>query len=363
MLYNILNDHLNENSIAQLNKDFTRITSHQQPSCLDKIYTNKPNKFSNIRTCTNIDSDHKYVIARYMTREPAYHPKFVIKRDFKKLTKFNINDYINRSDILNEIFTSNDPDFISECLQIELNSIYNVLAPATYHQFKQNYIPYYTPKIIDDIRYCNNLLTKAIQTHDSENWRNYRTNRSILNKNIKKVKREYIKNNLTRGKNKWKTVKKFNNQEKSVPPNSIIQNGKIHTSPRDIANIANNYFISKIEGLRRTFFDDIVTPMEIVRALCPRVEDNFDIPLITVGQTLDLLLKTKSSNSTGYDDLNSKFMKKCAHKIAPHLTHLINTILCTKKIPKIYKVSRILPMSKPLMDRNDIANFRPLNNL
>ena len=97
-------------------------------------------------------------------------------------------------------------------------------------------------------------------------------------------------------------MKKFNNQEISAPPNSIIQNGKNHTSPRDIANIANNYFISKIEGLRRTFFDDIVTPMEIVRALCPRVEDNFDIPLITVGQTLDLLLKTKSSNSSGYDD-------------------------------------------------------------
>ena len=71
MLYNILNDHLNENSIKQLNRDFTRITSHQQPACLNKIYTNKPNKFSNIRTCKNIDLDHKYVIARYMTCLPS----------------------------------------------------------------------------------------------------------------------------------------------------------------------------------------------------------------------------------------------------------------------------------------------------
>ena len=45
------------------------------------------------------------------------------------------------------------------------------------------------------------------------------------------------------------------------------------------------------------------------------------------------------------------------------MTHLINTILRTKKFPKILKVSRILPISKPLLDKNFIKNYRPLNNL
>ena len=50
-------------------------------------------------------------------------------------------------------------------------------------------------------------------------------------------------------------------------------------------------------------------------------------------------------------------------KIAPHITHLINTILRTKNFPKIPKVSRILPLSKPLLNHLDISSYRPINNL
>ena len=50
-------------------------------------------------------------------------------------------------------------------------------------------------------------------------------------------------------------------------------------------------------------------------------------------------------------------------KIAPHITHLINTILRTKNFPKILKVSRILPLSKPLLNHLDISSYRPINNL
>ena len=130
-----------------MNHDFTRVTSHQNRSIIDKIYTNRPNKINNIRTCNNIDSDHKYICARYITKEAPYTPKFIFKRDYKDLTSHNINDYIDRSEFLNEIFTSNDSDFIAETLQIELNAIYNALAPGRYEQFKNNYVPYYTNEI------------------------------------------------------------------------------------------------------------------------------------------------------------------------------------------------------------------------
>ena len=47
--------------------------------------------------------------------------------------------------------------------------------------------------------------------------------------------------------------------------------------------------------------------MEILKVLCPRVEENFNIPLITITQTIDLISKCKNSNSTGHDDLNNRF--------------------------------------------------------
>ena len=158
----------------QMNKEYTRVTSHQQPSIIDKIYTNRPNKITNGLTKNNIDSDHKYITARYLLKEPAYLPKFIFIRDYSNLTYSKINEYIDRSEILNSIFWSNDSDFIAETLQMELNSIYNALAPGKSQQFRSNYIPYYTNEIRDEISRCNKLLTDAIKTNDKENWQVFR---------------------------------------------------------------------------------------------------------------------------------------------------------------------------------------------
>ena len=37
-LYNLLQDFINKYSITQCNHSYTKVTSHQQPSCIDKIY-------------------------------------------------------------------------------------------------------------------------------------------------------------------------------------------------------------------------------------------------------------------------------------------------------------------------------------
>jgi len=53
----------------------------------------------------------------------------------------------------------------------------------------------------------------------------------------------------------------------------------------------------------------MIDPIEIVKVLCPRVEENFNLPLITISQTIDLISKCKNSNSNGHDDLNNRFKK------------------------------------------------------
>ena len=94
-LQNLLLNHLNSYSIVQCNHEYTRVTSHQNPSIIDKIYTNRPNKITNVQTKNNIDSDHKYIAARYLLTEPAYHPKFIQKRDYTELTHSKINEFLS----------------------------------------------------------------------------------------------------------------------------------------------------------------------------------------------------------------------------------------------------------------------------
>ena len=49
--------------------------------------------------------------------------------------------------------------------------------------------------------------------------------------------------------------------------------------------------------------------------------------------------------------------------MAPHITHLINTIIISNIFPDIFKISRVLPFSKPNKPSSDLDSYRPINNL
>ena len=180
---------------------------------------------------------------------------------------------------------------------------------------------------------------------------------------MNKQKTKYIKDKMVDTKNNWKFLKQYNKCKKSRPPDRLNCNGKMLSSPKELANIANNFFISKIEKIRRGFTPDEITPIEILEKLVPKNPNSFQIPMITIQQTIEIIDKIPNSSSVGHDNINNKFIKKIKLKIAPYITHLINTILYTKIYPQIYKITRILPLSKSGMDPIFIENYRPISNL
>ena len=103
--------------------------------------------------------------------------------------------------------------------------------------------------------------------------------------------------------------------------------------------------------------------MEILRALVPKNNSKFSIPMITIQQTVAIIDKIPNTTAVGHDDINNRFIRKIKHVIAPHITHLINSIILTKIYPHIYKITRVLPQSKPSTDTNFIENYRPLSIL
>ena len=76
------------------------------------------------------------------------------------------------------------------------------------------------------------MLTRAIQTHSIDNWRVFRNKKALVNKEIKRAKSKYLKVKLNEKNNNWKFLKKYHNQEKCTPPNSLLIEGENITSPR-----------------------------------------------------------------------------------------------------------------------------------
>merc|ERR1712240_205865 len=209
----------------------------------------------------------------------------------------------------------------------------------------------------------NTLLTDAITKYDNDSWRQFRTNRNILDKNINKIKQDYLKNKFIETNDRWKMIKDYNGNNRTHPPSCIIHNGHSITSPKEISNIALNFFVEKVTKIRKSFSKNAVGPIQLLSSLIPRINNKFILPETNVKEMIKLISKLKFTNSRGHDHVTNKILKQLKREFAPHLVHLINSIIRTQIFPTFYKISRISPLSKPNKDDKDIANYRPINNL
>ena len=100
-----------------------------------------------------------------------------------------------------------------------------------------------------EIDRVNKLLTEAITKYDNDTWRQFRTNRNILEKNINKIKQDYLKNKFKGTNDRWRMIKDYNGNNKTHPPNCIKHNGQSITSPKEISNIALNFLLKRLTKL------------------------------------------------------------------------------------------------------------------
>ena len=353
-LYDLLFEHLTQNNITTHNYQFTRHQANTNPSIIDHIYSNCKGKLRPVETIKTLYSDHCILKTSFISSQSIYNPKFMRIRNYKLLTKTRLTKYFNENEMLNTVFNFNDPNIIAEIIQIEINSIIESIAPSKHIQCANNYMPYLDEDMRIEIMETNKLLTDAITSKDTDKWRLYRHKRNLTQKNIKNKKREYLQEKFSTLKDKWKFLKKYTNSNKQAPPDKINLHGEIITSPRILAQITNEFFIKKIENIRKSFTWTKVTPIEILTKLIPRSENELKIPLMTVDEMNGTIKGLKNSSSCGHDNINNKIIIKKNYLISPHLTHLVNNILINNTVPDIFKLSRILPLSKP--DRNREKN-------
>ena len=120
-------------------------------------------------------------------------------------------------------------------------------------------------------------------------------------------------------------MKKYTNDDSNPVPTNIIINGKNITSPKQLATKFNDHFIEKVEKIRNSFVDTDDDPIELLELLVEKPSSTFVLPEITLDETYEIIDSLKASNSSGFDEMNSKIIKKIPHISAIMMTHLINT--------------------------------------
>ena len=299
-----------------------------------------------------------------MSKPSVNLPRFKMQRNFKLLTEDKLKLALAKNIALQNVMQCTDSNIVAQTINDELNSIIDLIAPASRCMTNKLNQPYLSSVLREEMAEAHRLLTTAISSKDKDDWRYYTNKRNKMNKNIDKAKSEYLLSKLNNNRQCWRDLKSYNGLNKACTPSKIMDGGRVVTSPKVIANIANQHYLDKISKLNKAMEGEIRDPMALLTKLIPRNQTNiFVLGQISMRETFSMINYLPNTTSTGFDSVSNRIIKKLGWSIVPQICHMINCVVRTATFPEIFKLTRIIPVSKPGKPTDNIDSFRPLNNL
>merc|ERR1712240_336849 len=121
--------------------------------------------------------------------------------------------------------------------------------------------------------------------------------------------------------------------------------------------------IDTIKKLREQIPNIPVKPVDVLKQIYPRNNNTFTIPLPTVEDIRNIIIKALNSYSTGHDNISMDILKKTIDIMAPIITHLTTHIILKRTFPDTFKIDKRAPQHKAGKPIYDMGSYRPINNL
>lgn len=221
--------------------------------------------------------------------------------------------------------------------------------------------PWITKGLLRCIRNRDRMHTKVKLNPNNDILAiSYRRYRNFCNNLLKKLKRQYEKDQLLRVRNDskklWDSIRKVTNSntQKTIPSELLLS----ESTPKIAVNRINEFFVTVGENLAagiatsppklNTTTDGPVHSFVLLPCDCEEVE-----------RTISHL---KNDCSPGWDGISAKILKTVSHIITPVLTDIINRCLTNGVFPDALKKSIVHPIFKG-GDRGRVNNYRPISIL
>lgn len=190
------------------------------------------------------------------------------------------------------------------------------------------------PNIVNKQRY--NSYSKRLKT--------------IIKLTQKSQNSHFINNAVNKTKATWRVI---NSSKNNIPRNSsykLLIDDKYETNPTDIVELFNNHFIDQIKPTNNSDHKITVT------------NSNMNSLFLSPTTPIDIykiITTLKNTNSSGFDDIETKIIKSVAVEISPVFSFITNLCIEHGVFPEDLKLSVIKPLHKK-GDPQNIQNYRPI---
>ena len=188
-----------------------------------------------------------------------------------------------------------------------------------------------------------------------------------MKENIRAAKRKYYFKTFTAQKNDmkktWKTINETLNRKinKSKFPSEFIINNRSIADHKEIADQFNIFFSNIGSNLSHSI-EIVDNTSDFTDYLNNPTEHRFNFNVITESETLSIINKLKSKNSSGKDEISNNLLKSIKDEIGKPLTIIINQSLRTGIFPDALKIAKMKPLYKK-GDNFCLNNYRPISLL
>ena len=214
-------------------------------SCLDHLYTNRPEKLNDIMAITNGGSDHKLIYAVRYAKDIKKSARYVKKRCFKT---FQVESF--KADIRKiswfDVYQCEDVEKAVNILTHKITTVLNKHAPIRTIQVRSKYAPWLSEATKELMQKRNTAQMVATISKNIDAIRQYRNLRNRVTNMIKYDKKNWERSKLDHPSNSagnlWKNVQRMLSWSKGGPPTQLFWNGKMESRPKELARVMNSFF-------------------------------------------------------------------------------------------------------------------------
>ena len=351
--------------VVQCVKGPTHSWPGQTPSGLDHIYTNTPDKLSQVQVKVCGSSDHRLILATRFSKNIRQNIRYCKKRSYKN---FNEKAFLEEVDQISwwEVYSCTEVDKAVDIFTQKLTGILDRMAPVKKFQIRTKYAAWVSDSTKKKMTARDMAQHTASATGSGEDWDRYKNLRNDVTSLLRKDKSAWEQGKLQScEENKdsgklWKNILGWLNWSSSSSPTKLQSNGNLETSPSKIADIQNKYYINKVHTIRGSLQNRDKDPLEVLRKVLDGNQASFSTQAVTPEQVDKIISQLKNSKASGVDNLDTYILKLTKKTIVPSVCHILNLSLMTNKFPTKWKLAKIVPLYKGKGSKLDPKNYRPV---
>lgn len=356
--------------MCQLVTQPTRVTANSE-TCIDLIIVSDPEKITQSGVIPTGLSDHYLTFCTRKISRGAFSSHNTVKiRSMRNYNASHFQELLSNGN-WSDVIDSNDVDQAWFSFKNIFLAILGTVAPIKQIRIKQRTEQWMSSEILDSIRARDHALIEFRKHKSPEHYKTFCSLRNSTQRMIKKAKQSYYRDAIEQHKScpgkLWDCLKsiglKGTRESTSV---GLNLNDQMHFDGPTVADSFNDYFstiagnlVSKLPSSSLTKVNTATQTFYAEKGVIP---GSFSFSVVGEGEVLKILLGIGRKKATGLDSLPARFISDGSRQIAWPLTHIINLSIHLSKVPREFKLARIVPLHKKNC-KTEVGNYRPVSIL